>query len=71
MVAKKTCRLVTLVDPELKNFLNEQAIKVGESVGVIVRRYIELGRYAEVDGARQYRNLQHDIKKLAQAGYQV
>ena len=71
MVAKKTCRLVTLVDPELKNFLNEQAIKVGESVGVIVRRYLELGRFAEVDGARRYRNEQYDIKMLQRSGYQV
>ena len=71
MATKKDHRLVVLVDGELKSFLNEQASKVGESVGVVVRRYIELGRYAEVDGARQYRNLQHDIRKLERAGYQV
>ena len=43
MATKKDHRLVVLVDGELKSFLQEQAIKVGESVGVIVRRYLELG----------------------------
>ncbi len=71
MAKKKDHRLVVLVDGELKNFLNERAITVGESVGVIVRRYLELGRFAEVDGARRYREEQHDIKKLERAGYQV
>ncbi len=71
MAAKKDHRLVGLVDGELKSFLQEQAIKVGESVGVIVRRYLELGRFAEVDGARRYRNEQHDIKMLERSGYQV
>ena len=71
MATRKDHRLVVLVDGELKSFLQERAIKAGESVGVIVRRYLELGRYAEVDGARRYRNEQHDIKMLQRAGYQV
>ena len=71
MANKKDHRLVVLVDSELKSFLNEQAVRVGESVGVIVRRYLELGRFAEAEGARQYRNEQHDIKMLQRAGYQV
>ena len=71
MAKKKDHRLVVLVDGELKSFLVEQSIKVGESVGVVVRRYLELGRFAEVDGARRYRNEQHDIKTLERSGYNV
>ena len=71
MANKKDHRLVVLVDGELKSFLNEQALKVGESVGVVVRRYLELGRFAEVDGARRYKNEQADLRMLRRSGYQV
>ena len=71
MAAKKDHRLVVLVDGQLKSFLQEQALKTGESVGVITRNYLQLGIYAEADGARRYRNEQHDIKTLERAGYQV
>jgi len=46
-MARKDCHLVVVVDSELKAFLQQRAISAGESVGVIVRRYVELGRFAE------------------------
>jgi hypothetical protein len=64
MASKKDRRLVVLVDSDLKNFLAEQAIKAGESIGVVTRRYIQLGRFAEVDGARRYREERADEKAL-------
>jgi hypothetical protein len=64
MATRKDQRLVVLVNGELKTFLQEQALKAGESVGVIVRRYLELGRFAEVDGARRYREERADEKLL-------
>lgn len=61
---KKNCRLVTLVDAQTKSFLQTQAVKTGESVGVIVRNYLQLGIYAEKDGERRYRIERADEKAL-------